>query len=114
MVAGIDYIPEDKRSNIQLECREVIVEDIRGREEDFTLEKYSFEYVNLKHEFPLHDATLRSYIVTTSFQLKSRFGAEKVICYDSLVGVTFRPYAACLMMPVPEELPSRARTEGGI
>jgi hypothetical protein len=86
-MADIDDIPVNQRSNIQLESREVTVQNARGQ--NFTIEQHSFEFVSHEHEIPSNDASLEPYIETTSLLLQDRFKADKVICYDSLVSLIF-------------------------
>lgn len=86
MIADIEHIPKHQRSNIKLEKRQVSIEDIRGQEGKFTIERNSFEFVKHGHPVPYDDETsLESYVAATSALVQERFMADRVICYDSLV-----------------------------
>jgi hypothetical protein len=108
MIADIEYIPENKRSNTELEWHHVPVQDIRGQEAKFTIERNSFEFVKHKHELSSSDeASLRSYVEATSALLQDRFRADRVICYDSLVSPVFSTRESILNNSVPAKSPSK-------
>jgi hypothetical protein len=90
MIAEADHVPENKRSNIELEWHDnVPVEDVRGRESDFTIEHNSFEFVKLGSSVPFPDAgSVSAYVESVAELLRQRLQADKVICYDTTVNIT--------------------------
>jgi hypothetical protein len=86
MIGDGEYTPEE-RSNIKLEEHSnIAIHDVRGREDEFTIEQNSFEFVKHKHALPSpNEESLMSYIEATSALLQERFQATRIICYDSLV-----------------------------
>lgn len=81
-------------SNLEFCYKDVPLENIRGREDDFCLERCGFEVVH--HASPLADQLMTSagaiqeYKNETEELLRKRFNAEHVFCFEARVSSTAR------------------------
>ncbi|KAL7784960.1 hypothetical protein V8C37DRAFT_394846 [Trichoderma ceciliae] len=71
-------------TNVEKEEKAISVQDIRGQEDQFSLEKHSFCFLKLPTQHPIDgsdDTTFRYLEETRNFLLR-KLGADEVICYD--------------------------------
>jgi hypothetical protein len=76
----------DEQENPDLDPTPVTITDIRGREEDFTLEKQGFKVIHLENEneydFSSNEGIKRTWLPTVETILKQAIGAKLVIPFD--------------------------------
>jgi hypothetical protein len=75
---------EGVATNVENEEKQVRVEDIRGRETEFSYEPHSFQCVRLPN-FTALDGTEKNtlaYLEEIRSYLLNEFNADRVICYD--------------------------------
>lgn len=88
MIADMEEVPVDQRSNIELEWHhDVPVYDIRQQEKPFNVDEDSFEVWNLDRDPPGEndDKDMIDYVTYLCNALQTKFGAERVICYENAV-----------------------------
>ena len=83
------------RSNLRLEKQEPLkISSIRGREQQFTMERNGFAVLKLDKEIPYDDFSdpvgIRRYLDVVSETLKTLLGADKVQVFQHLVCLTLR------------------------
>jgi hypothetical protein len=73
MIRDKEYIPEE-RSNIKLEKHfNIIINEVRGHEDEFIIEQNSFEFMKYKHALSSsNEESLIDYITTTLILLQER------------------------------------------
>ncbi|UKZ76657.1 hypothetical protein TrVFT333_004366 [Trichoderma virens FT-333] len=71
-------------TNVEKEEKCILIQDIRGQENQFSVEKHSFRFLKLPTQHPIDgtdDVTFRYLEETRNFLLQE-FDADEVICYD--------------------------------
>lgn len=88
-----EYAPDQRRHNLEFEKgKEQLIQDIRGREEDFTLDVHGFQY--FKHSSSLrapeiydHEAIKNIYLPEFAKFLQDNIkGADHIVVWDWRVG----------------------------
>lgn len=90
-------LPGGEITNLVFETNSGIpVQDVRGRQNEFTLKEHGFMFVNhesqVKSEVGSMDF-IHQYLEETIGLLKQQFQADKVICYDLRVRLEVEPVA---------------------
>jgi len=79
-------VPESEKTNLAFEKHEnVLINDVRGHEDDFSLEENGFEYVTAPCEADLTSqdpVQMEAYLAETKAFLETKYEADRVFCYD--------------------------------
>lgn len=90
---ALDYNPPPgfKRSNVSLEkCEKLKVEDIRGREDEFSFTDNGFMLMNVDvdmspTDFNERDKVIQFYVPAIAHHVKEKLGASRVQIFEHIV-----------------------------